>query len=112
MTTAVVLICDMCGTNSLQWVGSSVRDAERELRTGYGWQRRQQCDGSGSRVVVHLCGGCSAYVADLDTRTRCTHGHVFTKSNTYVAPSGRKQCRQCWRNADARRREKEKQWQE
>jgi hypothetical protein len=35
-------------------------------------------------------------------QTHCKHGHEFTPENTYMMPSGGRQCRACNRNAVAR----------
>lgn len=32
------------------------------------------------------------------TKTHCPAGHKYTKSNTYLDPSGRRRCRQCKRD--------------
>lgn len=41
-------------------------------------------------------------------RTKCTHGHEFTKENTYVNPSGTRECRTCKLNRQRIKRGKNK----
>jgi hypothetical protein len=35
-------------------------------------------------------------------KTHCRWGHAFDERNTYLTPAGRRQCRTCVRNANAR----------
>ena len=37
--------------------------------------------------------------------TECIHGHPRTPENSYIAPDGKRRCRECMRNAKKRRRE-------
>ena len=48
-------------------------------------------------------------MSPVDTKTRCTQGHLFTEKNTYLAPPHRKngkrykQCRICHSETNKRR---------
>ena len=51
---------------------------------------------------VKLCNKCEAPPATIvepkhynTKKTRCKHGHEFTKENTYTTPNGRRNCRTC-----------------
>ena len=43
------------------------------------------------------------YYSREDLKLACKNGHLRTDSNQYVSPTGRRECRDCRRNADARR---------
>ncbi len=38
-------------------------------------------------------------------QTHCIHGHEFTSENTIIKTNGTRQCRQCFRNYDRKRRD-------
>jgi hypothetical protein len=39
------------------------------------------------------------YTAQQAAKTHCKHGHPFSDENTYITPSGSRQCRRCNRAA-------------
>ena len=39
-------------------------------------------------------------------KTHCIHGHEYTEENTYRTPAGYRQCRQCKKSVDKKRRSK------
>ncbi len=50
---------------------------------------------------------CEDAPATVNARkTACVHGHSFTEVNTYVTPDGRRQCRICLRDRQAKHRER------
>jgi len=81
------------------------------------------------KVVMHICDNPACYrydhlrigsqadnMADMadkgraygQQKTHCVHGHEYTEENTYVRPSGRRQCKSCKRTTLQRSRSRKK----
>lgn len=54
--------------------------------------------------VQAVCTTCHAKRDGKASQTHCIHGHEFTPENTIIKGNGNRQCRQCSRDRDRKRR--------